>query len=230
MKQAAQVVIGLWLALFLTPSAAGEAAPDPAELLQAVRSVSAGQQAEVRGRLRGASQRWPFVLQSSGGRMRFTFEDPARVWEVRLGPESSEVFDGEGRPAGQGMKEAVVPGAGVTVEDLALGFLYWPDARLLGDGVMRTRAVWRLELRPGRRGSAYAVVRVWIDKESGALMKIEGFDGQGRLARRFEVVSGQKIEGRWMLKQMRIESFAPEDSGKAVSRNYLEITGALTTP
>ena len=47
---------------------------------------------------------------------------------------------------------------------------------------------------------------------------------QGRLIRKFEVVSAQKIDGQWMLKQMRIESLNPE-SGKTLSRTYLEITG-----
>jgi len=39
---------------------------------------------------------------------------------------------------------------------------------------------------------------------------------------RFEVVSAQKIEGRWFLKQMRIEEIQP-GTGKVQSRTYLEI-------
>jgi hypothetical protein len=51
---------------------------------------------------------------------------------------------------------------------------------------------------------------------------MEGYDWSGRLAKRFEVVSVQKIEGRYFLKQMRIESIQP-DTGKVQSRTYLEI-------
>jgi negative regulator of sigma E activity len=69
------------------------------------------------------------------------------------------------------------------------------------------------------------VVRVWLDQASGALLRIEGFDWQGRLLRRFEVVSGQRIDGQWMLKQMRIERFSPESSTRAIGRSYLEILG-----
>jgi hypothetical protein len=43
--------------------------------------------------------------------------------------------------------------------------------------------------------------------------------------RRFEVVSGQRIDGQWMLKQMRIERFTPESSTRPAARSYLEILG-----
>jgi hypothetical protein len=70
-------------------------------------------------------------------------------------------------------------------------------------------------------------VRVWLDEESGALMRIEGYDWQGKLLRRFEVVSGQRIDGQWMLKQMRIERFDPKDGTRPADRSYLEITGKV---
>lgn len=199
--------------------------PDPQELLRVARIASASEEALVRGRLRSGSATSPFTLRVGGGVLRFTFEEPARVLEVRLGEDTSSVVDANGKPLKSGMQEPVAAGTDVTAEDLSLGFLYWPDARLLGREEVRGRAAWKIELRPGRRGSAFAVVRVWQDEDSGALLRIEGFDWQGKLARRFEVVSGQRIDGRWMLKQMRIERFAPENAGKPVSRSYLEITG-----
>jgi negative regulator of sigma E activity len=125
----------------------------------------------------------------------------------------------------KGMQEPVAVGTDVTVEDLSLGFLYWPDARLLGKENVRGRGAWKIELRPGKRGSEFAVVRVWLDEASGALLRIEGFDWQGKLLRRFEVVSGQRIDGQWMLKQMRIEKFSPENSSRPTGRSYLEILG-----
>ena len=72
------------------------------------------------------------------------------------------------------------------------------------------------------------MARVWIDKQSGALLRIEGYDKQGRLLRRFEIVSAQKTNGVWMLKQMRIEGFEP-GKDRAVSRHYLEVTGQATS-
>ena len=42
-------------------------------------------------------------------------------------------------------------------------------------------------------------------------------------ARRFKVISGQKIEGAWYLKQMRIE--APAGATKDKTPTYLEVDG-----
>ena len=53
-------------------------------------------------------------------------------------------------------------------------------------------------------------------------MRMDGFDWSGQLAKRFEVISGQKIEGRWFLKQMRIEEFVAGTT-KVRTRTYLEI-------
>ena len=72
------------------------------------------------------------------------------------------------------------------------------------------------------RDSPYSNVLLWVDKESGAMIRMEGYDRNGRLAKRFEVVSAQKIEGRWFLKQMRIEELQP-GTNQVRSRSYLEI-------
>ena len=74
-----------------------------------------------------------------------------------------------------------------------------------------------IEAEPRRR-----CIHVEVDKDGGALMKLEGYDWNGKLAKRFTVVSGQKIEGRWYLKEMRIEAFDPV-TGKSGTRTYLEI-------
>ena len=49
-----------------------------------------------------------------------------------------------------------------------------------------------------------------------------GYNKDGKLFRRFEVISAQKIDGQWMLKQMRMETLAPEIR-KICNRTYLEV-------
>lgn len=223
MEQGARLALAALLVL--APVRGLAADPDPQELLKVARMASTQQEAFLRGRLRSGPQSAPFTLQVDFGKLRFAFENPERVYEVRLEEDSSAVYDAKGRSLRRGMQEPVADGAPVTVEDLSLGFLYWPDARLLGEENVRGRGSWKIELRPGRRGSEFAVVRVWLDRASGALLRIEGFDWEGKLLRRFEVVSGQRIDGRWMLKQMRIEKFAPDNATRPVDRSYLEILG-----
>lgn len=222
------VLLAVLVAMVLTvPPAKSESAenPDPRVLLRVARLASAGQTVSLRGQLRSGTVKMPFVLQVNNGNLRYVFPQSGRVLEVHLGDDASGVYDSKGRPLGKGMQEPVAHGAHFTVEDLSMGFLYWPDARLIGEEKVRGRGTWKIELRPGRTGSEFAVVRVWLDRASGALMRIEGFDWEGRLLRRFEVVSGQRIDGQWMLRQMRIEKFAPGGGSRPLERSYLEILG-----
>ena len=53
-------------------------------------------------------------------------------------------------------------------------------------------------------------------------MKAEGFNSQGKVVKRFEVIYGQQIEGKTILKQIRIERLDPQ-KGKVISRTYLEL-------
>ena len=53
-------------------------------------------------------------------------------------------------------------------------------------------------------------------------MRMEGYDWNAQLIKRFEVVSAQKIESRWFLKQMRVEQFQP-GTNHIEGRAYLEI-------
>ena len=115
-----------------------------------------------------------------------------------------------------------IRGTIVMYGDLAFKFLYWPSARVLGEENVRTRKCWKLQLRAPSRESSYSNVLLWVDKASGALMRMEGYDWNAQLIKRFEVVSAQKIEGRWFLKQMRVEQLQP-GTNHVEARAYLEI-------
>jgi len=53
-------------------------------------------------------------------------------------------------------------------------------------------------------------------------MRIEGYDWGGKLVKRFEVISAQRIDNRWFLKQMRVEEMEP-GTNRVQARTYLEI-------
>ena len=93
---------------------------------------------------------------------------------------------------------------------------------MTGENSIRTRNCWKLELKAPSRQSQYSNVWLWVDKTGGAIMRIDAYDWNAKMAKRFEVVSAQKIEGRWFLKEMRIEEYDPA-TGKIRTRTYLEI-------
>jgi hypothetical protein len=202
-------------------------APLPAakDILASVRLQQAQQQIDLQGQLRENEKVIPFRLTQTGPVIRYTFSNPDEALQLRLGENDSrleEVTRSGVEKITPAQFDHKVRGTSVTYEDLALKFLYWQNGRVTGENSIRTRYCWKLELKAPSRQSQYSNVYLWVDKEGGALMRMEGYDWNGQLAKRFEVVSAQKIEGRWFLKQMRIEEMQP-GTGKVQSRTYLEI-------
>jgi hypothetical protein len=206
----------------LSPAAAPQSAQ---EILESVRMLESRQQLDLDGQLRQDDTVIPFHLTQNGPLIRYSFSDPDEVVELRLSENGSRLdvvtdAGNENFPA-EKLNEKI-RGTGVTYEDLALKFLYWPGGRVLGDETVHARSCWKLQLAAPSRDSQYANVFLWVDKKSGALMRMEGYDSNGKLAKRFEVVSTQKIDNRWFLKQMRVDEMQP-DTNKVQSRTYLEI-------
>ncbi|MDQ6655140.1 MAG: outer membrane lipoprotein-sorting protein [Verrucomicrobiota bacterium] len=221
-SRAARAVV-LLLACALVPVAFG--APSAPEILANARQQVARQQAELSGQLRENDRIIPFRLTQTGPVIRYTFSDPPEALQVRLGDSGAQLEEitdaGVDKVAGREFTQNV-RGTAITYEDLALRFIYWTNARVVGDDYINTRRVWKLELQPNGRDSMYSRVFLWCEQQSGALMRMEGFDWNGKLVKRFEVVSVQEIEGRLFLKQMRIEQIRP-DTGKVQARTYLDI-------
>ena len=202
-----------------------EAPPSAKEILASVRMIESRQQIDLQGQLRQNDVVVPFHLLQDGPLIRYAFTNPDEVLQLRVGENSSRldlVTDTGTEKFTTSKLQQKIRGTNLTYEDLAFKFLYWASARVLGEENVRTRNCWKLQLRAPSRESQYSNVLLWVDKASGALMRMEGYDWNAQLAKRFEVVSAQKVEGRWFLKQMRVEQFQP-GTNHVLSRTYLEI-------
>ena len=213
------------LQLFNASTARAETPPSARDILETVRMRQAHQQIDLHGQLRQNDLVVPFQLIQNGNIVRYIFTKPDESLQLQLGEKDSRL-DEITREGVEKVKPAQfdrkIRGTELTYEDLALKFLYWPDTDLLGSDNVRTRSCWKVQLRPPSKESQYSRVLLWVDKGSGALMRMEGYDSKGQLTKRFEVVSAQKIENRWFLKQMRIETLQPGTS-RVTARMYLEI-------
>jgi hypothetical protein len=215
----------LCLALVALAGTGISAPPSAKEILDSVRMLEARQQIDLDGQLRQNEIVVPFHLTQTGPLIRYSFTNPDEVLQLRLGENGSrlDLVGEEGAEKFPAEKlNDKIRGTGITYDDLALKFLYWPDAKLFGDETVRTRSCWKLQIVAPSRDLPYWNVVLWVDKASGALMRMEAYDWGGKLAKRFEVVSAQKIENRWFLKQMRVEEMRP-GTNKVESRTYLEI-------
>jgi hypothetical protein len=209
----------------LTSIVATPPSPSAKEILASVRMQQAQQQIDLQGQLRENDKIIPFRITQTGPIIRYTFTNPDEVLQLRLEENGSRLDlvkeNGTEKFASSRLDQKIRE-TGVSYGDLALKFLYWPNARVAGEDAVRTRRCWKLQLQPAARQSQYSNVLLWVDKESGALMRMEGYDWNGQLAKRFEVISAQKIDDRWFLKQMRIEEVQP-GTNKVQTRTYLEI-------
>jgi hypothetical protein len=202
-----------------------EAPPSAKDILDSVRMIESRQQIDLQGQLRQDDVVIPFRLVQNGPLIRYTFTNPDETLQLRLGENSSRlelVSDAGTEKVGASKLQEKIRGTIVTYGDLAFKFLYWPTARVLSEENVRTRKCWKLQLRAPSRESPYSNVLLWVDKASGALMRMEGYDWDAKLIKRFEVVSAQKIEERWFLKQMRVEQLQP-GTNHVQARAYLEI-------
>jgi len=199
--------------------------PEAKQVLESVRLRQAQQELELQGELREGPNVVPFRLTQTGPIVRYSFSNPDEALQLRLGESDSrlEEVTREGvEKIAPAQFDHKVRGTSVTYEDLALKFLYWQNGRVTAENEVRTVACWKLEMKAPSRQSQYSNVWLWVGKDNGALMKMEAYDWNAKLSKRFEVVSGQKIEGRWFLKEMRIEEMDP-GTGKVKTRTYLDI-------
>ncbi len=201
---------------------------DAESILQTARMNPTSHPAALHAQIRGEGIPIPLTIRLKDHVVRYEFSNPDQTILLNLSPaetQLSEQMHGVTTPISPAHLHETIRDSGITYEDLSLGFLYWPHPAIQGEETIRTRPAWKIDLQAPSGEQLYGVARLWIDKESGAILRIEGYDKKGLLLRRFEVISAQKIDGLWMLKQMRIESFTQENSHEPTSRHYLEVLG-----
>ena len=207
---------------------AAEGDPDPLEILKTVRTAQNAQHMILDGRLRTGPTSIPLRLLIEGSTVRYEFKDPALAIVLRLGDKGSqlqEITHGATEKVTPARFDQKVRDTDISYEDLSMRFLYWPKATLEGEESKLTRRCWKLQVQPGNDESQYSKVDLWIDQGNGAMLQAEAYDKSGKLARRFTVRSGQKVDDAWILKQMRIEAFANKPGVKDPPPTYMEITG-----
>lgn len=201
-------------------------APD---ILRAVREAQGSRHDSLNGFLRDdiTDLKFPFHLIADGPQVRYEFKGPPpTAVQVRYNEDGSELTesgpDGSGKLTPATFDKHIL-GTDLTYEDLALRFLYWTNTTIEGEDTVFGRPAWKLRLNAPNHRTQYSSVLAWVDKESGGLSQVEGYDWKGKLAKRFKVVGVRKFSGRTYLGKMRIEGFNPDD-GRTQSRTYLEIT------
>ena len=194
------------------------------QIQELVRYSHSLQDATLRGKLdfKGGTD-VPFSLVLKDGVVAFFFDDPKETVVLRQkkgGYTLTRQTANGNEPVPVSEYSDRVRGTDVLFEDLTMRFLYWPWATLdAEEHRIKTRKCWKLHIRNPKRDGPYSQVWIWVDKQSGGLMKMVAFDWDGYQVKTFEVLSGQKIDGSWVLKDMNVFSYSPKtrkETGKTV--------------
>jgi len=172
-----------------------------------------------------------FLMSLKPQSIRFIFDDPAQVIYLDTSDDRFALYEGVGgeelKPVDPGKYAQPIRGTDVTYDDLSMRFLYWPNAKIEKQDRIKGRDCWMVRVRnPDGRG-AYATVDVWIDKTSGGMLKMLGYNRRGRPIRRFQVLHGKKFDDVWMVDEMRIETISPAAGGQVESSTRMQIKSTV---
>ena len=209
-----------------------EEEPTAEQMLRWVRINGAVQEGSMDGHLRDSEgKKVPFNLTMEKGGMSFAFENPKQVIALDLGAEDltirESISGGELKPVPAERFGESIRGTDANFEDIALRFLFWanPSFETEKDGSkivdrVATRECYKIRSNNPRKSGPYAAVFAWVDRESGALMRVQGYNWNGKCTKQLEVISARKVDDAWMLKQLRVDRVDPA-TGKVVSRTWL---------
>lgn len=223
-------IITLILAAFgLTFSAQAEEDPSPELVMEAVReSTSRTKEHTLEGRLRRyeTGKKFPFKMTVRGPQISFMFTGkPPQIIVLDLKEKGvllrESINGGKYKPVPLSAYGNDIRGTGINYVDISMTFLYWPNPKFEAHDRVGDRLAWRVSVKnPGKSGP-YARMRVWVDKNTGALLRIQGMNTAGKVIKQMEVRDVKKVRGVWTLKRMDIIGIDPV-KGRAVSRTHME--------
>ncbi len=199
--------------------------PDARELLKDARVAQGNANLKFTGHLRvgAGSKKIPFILTISNGVVCYEFQDTKDTITLRLGEKESKLEQTTGGKTERitaAKFDDAVRNTSITYEDLAMRFLYWPDAKVVDSDAILTLDSWEVEIRPpAGTATQYSRVNAWFSKANNAMMKMEAYDAAGKVMRTFTARSAMKRDGDYFLKQMEI--VGPD--GKKRNATYLEL-------
>jgi hypothetical protein len=94
-----------------------------------------------------------------------------------------------------------IDNSGMSWNDLSLGFLWWPNATLIGPARKINREAWLLEI-PVPNHTDH--LRIWIEKEMAMLLEVQRINAKGRRLQTLRIKRLRKIDDTWFAKQIEL--------------------------
>ncbi len=164
------------------------------------------------GELSRGGKSVPFSIELNLNLIRFTFENPRQTINLDItekGYRLKEVTAGSNKEVPAALYGSGVRGTDLTYDDLSMRYLYWPKKTKIGEESIKTRKCYVVDLFNPQRLGDYYQVRIFVDKESGGLMRMMAYDWNGKLIKSCTVTAGMKVNGATVLKSMEVVRYVP---------------------
>lgn len=220
----------LGILIFGVAATGGSAAQDAEQILEVARLATTLQQQDLEGYIRKDGRKVKVVLFLRGENIQFQYYvEGDKKWEafhMRLNRDRYDLFeikDGKTFRFPDARLGHSLMATDLSYEDLALRFLYWPNGVVEGSDKVKGQDCWRIRLQNPGQGGRYALVYAWVQKDTGGLLKVVGYNGESpaRALKRFQVTGIMQVDKVWTLRSMKVESFQPPNE-KVVGITYLE--------
>jgi hypothetical protein len=218
----------LFASLLFSLSLQAQEAPKAEDIIGGAKMVAALQQADLEGNMTRGRDKVPVALFLRNKDIQFQyFQNNAwQKFHLRLNDNSCVLYEMiNNKQSDFPVNRLATPIANtdLSYEDLAMRFFYWKNPKLEGSERVGVHNCWKIRLNNPGQGGAYQVMYVWVHQKYGAFMKIEGFNRQGQILKRFEVTDvmniGKNAQGVeiYTLKQMNVSTMNPAN-GRAISQ------------
>jgi len=97
------------------------------------------------------------------------------------------------------------------MEDPFLSSQY--DGEITGSGKIEGRDVWIIGLSSEKDNTAYAKIKIWVDKERYLILKEELYAKSGKLLKQVDIHEVKLVEGRWVAVYATYKDVLKEGSG-----------------
>jgi hypothetical protein len=164
------------------------------------------------GELTKGGKRVPFSIELNQSLIRFNFENPRQTINLDItekGYRLKEVTAGSNKEVPAAMYSTGVRGTDLTYDDISMRYLYWPKKAKIGEETIKTRKCYVVDLYNPQRLGDYYLVRIFVDKDSGGLMRMQAYDWNGKIVKSCTVTAGMKVNGATVLKSMEVIRYVP---------------------
>jgi hypothetical protein len=190
-------------------AAAGKTAE---QIVQDVHMSRAFRNDELKGELTKSGKSVPFTVKFQDTLIHFSFDNPKQIIRLDITDKSyrlREVTANSNKEVPAAQYSTGIRGTDLTYDDISFRYLYWPKKQLIGDEFIRTRKCHVVDLYNPARLGEYYMVRIFVDKESGGLVRMQAYDWNGKLIKSCTATGVMKIKGATVLKSMDVVRYVP---------------------